>query len=626
MADYLYPVSIEAPRKYNFNGELTFRQNLAGQFNGTTSRLDIPLELFNQEEGAWEVKAKANWVSGDNPTLRIFNSFDSRGNDYSFRNVKGSTTYQWVFGSESGETKSIGFMPHSDASDGDTFRLSVTWKYDADTNTTRVTSYRNGHFEETVDLAGKIAFPDQRISIGYWMSGHAFEGTLDDFRLWNRELQHGEIQENHDKRIQGNEDGLVAYFTFDSGEATYDTVTKSHIGTAVDIEVVPGLFRGEVTTFQSDDAVMNPVVAHAISNLGGNDYGAVGGIDDVTHNIIITESIEPLATVSDVTVVSVLKPDSISDSAQVSSDHRIMFVIRDVTVGDLAEVSDITIGITFQVEGNDFLEMGGIEGVRSAVSGAGVEGYAPGSNFGDFSVKYSADIESIDDSVVPSPVVAQLVPVETSIEDEPVFGIPHVGTRTTNISPDIWGYDPDLFNKLYAMESHSYNTAEGEAVYGPEYTALSNAIVAWMGHDRTEEFRELIDGISSYLIMHKMYGISGQYITPAKAHSIYGMDGYSDRIKKEDDSYYSDYDGTTVTRLKSDTTAIQNTGISGDTARVQDILTKMETAVRDKVLEVSINGDEPVGEWTQEWLRGYMFDVMKYRGVAKFLNVRFPIK
>ncbi|NER30695.1 MAG: LamG domain-containing protein [Symploca sp. SIO1C4] len=51
-----------------------------------------------------------------------------------------------------------------------------------------------------------------------------FRGSIDDVRIWNRARSKAEIKADYQRRLQGNESGLVGYYHF--AKQTASTVQK----------------------------------------------------------------------------------------------------------------------------------------------------------------------------------------------------------------------------------------------------------------------------------------------------------------------------------------------------------------------------------------------------------------
>lgn len=66
-------------------------------------------------------------------------------------------------------------------------------------------------------LNGSIKNNLRNIGIGHlnWSSSGAFDGIIDEVRIWNRALTTEEIQNNMFQQLEGNESGLIAYYSLD---------------------------------------------------------------------------------------------------------------------------------------------------------------------------------------------------------------------------------------------------------------------------------------------------------------------------------------------------------------------------------------------------------------------------
>jgi len=62
-------------------------------------------------------------------------------------------------------------------------------------------------------------------------SGNSYlQGNIDEVRIWNRTLNQTEIYNQMEIALEGNENGLVAYFRMDEGEGiiTYDATQNAN--------------------------------------------------------------------------------------------------------------------------------------------------------------------------------------------------------------------------------------------------------------------------------------------------------------------------------------------------------------------------------------------------------------
>jgi len=81
-------------------------------------------------------------------------------------------------------------------------------------------AYLNGELHDVIedfftDWVGNRASGDD-MWIGYWYNGQAFYGKMAEIRVWNVARTSEEIEENYNKRLTGNEEGLYVYYNFDN--------------------------------------------------------------------------------------------------------------------------------------------------------------------------------------------------------------------------------------------------------------------------------------------------------------------------------------------------------------------------------------------------------------------------
>jgi len=90
------------------------------------------------------------------------------------------------------------------------------------------TIYVDGALEDSVaDTSMTIAAANYMI--GKRPGGEAFDGLIDEVRIWNKALSAGEIAAQWNQKLTGSESGLVAYFDFENG--TTDVAGGNNTGT-----------------------------------------------------------------------------------------------------------------------------------------------------------------------------------------------------------------------------------------------------------------------------------------------------------------------------------------------------------------------------------------------------------
>jgi len=126
-----------------------------------------------------------------------------------------SVTHQWdSFGVvlNSTGTVSIGERAHAAISfDGDWLRVFI-----------------NGQFDSEIPAGSStIAYSDDDLLIGAgaFASGYirAFQGIVDDVRIWNYARSAGEISAQMACSLDGTESGLLAYYSFNNGDLSDDS-------------------------------------------------------------------------------------------------------------------------------------------------------------------------------------------------------------------------------------------------------------------------------------------------------------------------------------------------------------------------------------------------------------------
>ncbi len=103
----------------------------------------------------------------------------------------------------------------SSLSVGEWYHIAVTYDYQGD-----IKLYLNGELEDSASAAG-YGFGSRDGDNTYIgrpiddSSSRSFKGALDEVRIWNVVRTQSEIQADMSNRLNGNEEGLVAYYSFD---------------------------------------------------------------------------------------------------------------------------------------------------------------------------------------------------------------------------------------------------------------------------------------------------------------------------------------------------------------------------------------------------------------------------
>jgi len=145
---------------------------------------------------------------------------------YVGKNNDASANDSLHFGVRNTSVATLAFF--GDDLDGVTTLANNTWYFISGTfdySTLERKIYLNGSLENS-DTAGDglLNTNDDPLLIMFWDAGPAYgDAIVSEFRIWETVLTQTEIQDNMNKRLTGNETGLVAYYKLDEGTGTTAT-------------------------------------------------------------------------------------------------------------------------------------------------------------------------------------------------------------------------------------------------------------------------------------------------------------------------------------------------------------------------------------------------------------------
>lgn len=97
-----------------------------------------------------------------------------------------------------------------------------------------------GEYSGTSELPMLSDSPDEVAKIGYWFSNdieNHFNGLMDNLNIWDKALSQEEIKETMCKTMNGNESGLIGYWSFDEDSGVVqDRSTNKFQGTIHGVE------------------------------------------------------------------------------------------------------------------------------------------------------------------------------------------------------------------------------------------------------------------------------------------------------------------------------------------------------------------------------------------------------
>ncbi|MEO0684567.1 MAG: LamG domain-containing protein, partial [Cyanobacteria bacterium J06649_11] len=158
--------------------------------------------------------------------------------------------------------------------------------------------YLNGELVATQSIANLGGFnSDDNLIIGSWdvnSNQDYWHGQIDEVRIWNTALTEDEIQDNLDKKLDGTENGLVAYYTFEDGTADDQTNNGNN-----------GSFNGNATTTVDNDVPVNDLT----DSLASDPFATNGA----TYGIETSQSAEITIQDSDAYATEIIIADEYGD-------------------------------------------------------------------------------------------------------------------------------------------------------------------------------------------------------------------------------------------------------------------------------------------------------------------------
>lgn len=178
------------------------------------------------------------------------------------------------------------------AVDGNWHQLTVTWKQGAADG---FASYLDGQIVErraSADLP--IPNIDAQVYFGAFNgSGEFAQGQVDEIAIWRRALTETEVTTGWNRRLAGNETGLVGYWNFDGGTGADASPNGNHAelwGDAViESAPIPGL-DGGIT-----EATLDTLGTYQLSGLPDGDGYSVTAFRDANTNRV-QDVTEPFGT------------------------------------------------------------------------------------------------------------------------------------------------------------------------------------------------------------------------------------------------------------------------------------------------------------------------------------------
>jgi len=156
--------------------------------------------------------------------------------------------------------------------------------------------YVDGVLDNSIAITGTINTGIDNVYLGCRDNNQFFQGSMDEFRIWNRALCAVEIQNNLNGEIAKNSNGLVAYYKFNQG---FDNTDNTAITTLADSSsnALNGSFNnfaliGSTSNFVAPGAVTTgsyvPVYAAPTLTVTGSNTACVGQTAVLTASGVTT--------------------------------------------------------------------------------------------------------------------------------------------------------------------------------------------------------------------------------------------------------------------------------------------------------------------------------------------------
>lgn len=209
---------IETSGAYGFssNGDLTVSEIIESDdevnkylsFDGIDDTVEnVGVNNFNWNEGTWEfwIRTRTDFANLPKDYYESFFGVEQLNPSFRLRvYARGSANFYFTFVSRGGSVT----FPSSRLVKDEWVHIAIT--YSAING--QMASYIDGVLASTSSFAYSDVALNTPFNIGKIMNYNNFNGDMKEFRVWNKALTQTEIQENMNKSLTGNEEGLVLYF------------------------------------------------------------------------------------------------------------------------------------------------------------------------------------------------------------------------------------------------------------------------------------------------------------------------------------------------------------------------------------------------------------------------------
>jgi hypothetical protein len=209
---------IDAQNSYSISGKINYPGSQEGQLNVRTWPSDSQNKVLNLDGDGDFVETEITDLSGSEITIQYW--FKGVSNQSAVRVQSGAG---WIVAGWNGkhilhnDDGINGVSIGENYNDGEWHQITLSWKQ---ATTGGFASYVDGQLVDSRDSSvNEIPAHDAPVYIGAFNGvGEYSSGYLDEVAIWNRALTAQEIETGWNKKLSGDEDGLIALWNFDNEE------------------------------------------------------------------------------------------------------------------------------------------------------------------------------------------------------------------------------------------------------------------------------------------------------------------------------------------------------------------------------------------------------------------------
>ena len=245
--------------------------NYALEFDNTAEYVDLGMATTPDFKGDLTLEA---WVNQDDVSGN--NTLISKKREDAFELIFVGSSLQFIHGNGSTfEAETFGFTFAVDQ----WYHVSVT----RNTNTQEVSLYVDGVFQETLSYTTAIVQGTENVRIGArFDNSQPFFGRIDEVRLWDKSRSGTEITADYNRSLNGDESGLLAYYTFSDGPGSTTLTDAAGVnnGTLINFETATDWVNGRVAL----DGVAPAAVV--VTDPNGGESLSAGSVATITWDQI----------------------------------------------------------------------------------------------------------------------------------------------------------------------------------------------------------------------------------------------------------------------------------------------------------------------------------------------------